>query len=52
MALHFAKAALEVSVALHLCIQSHSGSFGGFALHIQVAARVLVALHLCIQIRQ
>ena len=44
--------AVGVLVALHLCIQSCSGSFGGFALCIQVVARVLVALHLRIQIRQ
>ena len=52
MASHCAKVTLEVLVALHLCIQSHSGSFGGFALHIQLIARVFVALCLCIQIRQ
>ena len=52
MALHCAKVALEVLVALHLCIQSHSRSFGGFALRIQVIARVLVALCLRIRIRQ
>ena len=52
MALHCAKVASEVLVALSLCIQSCSGSFGGFALCIQVIARVLVTLHLHIQIRQ
>ena len=52
MALHCAKVASEVLVALHLCIQSCSRSFGGFALRIQVVVRVLVALCLCIQIRQ
>ena len=35
MALHCAKVASEVLVASHLCIQSCSRSFGGFALHIQ-----------------
>ena len=52
MASHCAKVTLEVLVALCLCIQSCSGSFDGFALHIQVVARVLVALGLRIQIRQ
>ena len=46
MALRYAKVASEVLVALCLCIQSCSGRFGGFALHIQVVARVLVALYL------
>ena len=31
MASHCAKVTLEVLVALRLCIQSHSRSFGGFA---------------------
>ena len=31
MALHCAKVATKVLVALHLCIQSHSKGFGGSA---------------------
>ena len=44
MALHCAKVASEVLVASCLCIQSCSGSFGGFVLRMQVVVRVLVAV--------
>ena len=45
MALHCAKVASEVLVAPCLCIQSHSESFGGFALHIQVVMNSFFLQH-------